>query len=311
MIRRGTLGYFVLSFAMLMVAADVASAQYAAQVVSYDAGSTPAPVFGTDMFFDDQAAPLGPPSRFTNRPGSPGVVSPFSPPFLRDQIISIGESGQLTLRLSHYAIPQAGGPEIGVFTNAAIADADYPNGQVGSPPFAFGVDDAIVEVSEDGVAWIGLAGMNPISFDVPTSGYTDLTDPFSSVPGSAASDFQQPFTGSLANFDGLPYYDAGGLDVLDLLAGSGGGTWLDISPSGLPRVGYLRFSVLDDMDDDKNLNFEVDAVSIAHAAVGAPVPEPGTIILAAWSLLPLVYRRSRGAAQAEQSKSRPRARPLE
>ena len=40
--------------------------------------------------------------------------------------------------------------------------------------------------------------------------YTDLTDPFTSTPGSALSDFQRPFVGGLSSFDGLPYFDAGG-----------------------------------------------------------------------------------------------------
>jgi hypothetical protein len=94
------------------------------------------------------------------------------------------------------------------------------------------------------------------------------------------SDFQQPFTGSLASFDDLKYCDAAGPDILELLAGSGGGTWLDISPSGLAQVGYIRFSQPDDSSAATSLNFELDAISISHAAVGAAVvPEPSSIDL--------------------------------
>ena len=105
-----------------------------------------------------------------------------------------------------------------------------------------------------------------MTFDVPTNGYTDLTDPYSSSAGSVPSDFQQPFTGGLSSFGGLSYFDAGGPDMLDLLAGSGGGTWLDISGTGLSRVGYIRFSLSNDGNSGTNFNFELDAVSIAHDA---------------------------------------------
>jgi hypothetical protein len=264
-----------------------AAGQFAVEVVSYNPGSTPASGFTTAL------AALGSPERFTGEGSFPGVVSPFNPPFLPSEIVSIGEGGRLTLRLSHYAVTAAPAPQIGVFTNVGLLDFDYPNGRAGSPPAAFGVDAAVVEVSENGVDWVGLNGGSPITFDVPTNGYTDLTDPFSAVAGSAPSDFQQPFAGSLASFDGLPYYDAGSPDILDLFAGSGGGTWLDISATGLTQVGFVRFSVLDDTDGDTSLNFELDAIAIAHAAVGLPVPEPATIILTGWALFSLANQRLR------------------
>jgi hypothetical protein len=205
-------------------------------------------------------------------------VSPFSPPFLSSEVVSIGEAGQLTLRLSHYALSQAGAHEIGVFTNVGLVETDFPNGQAGSPVGTFGVDEAVVELSENGIDWVSLGS---ITFDLPTNGYTDLTDPFSGVPGSALSDFQQPFTQNLSGFDGLKYADAVNPDMLDLLGGSGGGKWLDISASGLAKVGFVRFSVADDMTS-ADFKFELDAVSISRAAMGGmTVPEPSTFVLAA------------------------------
>jgi len=157
-----------------------------------------------------------------------------------------------------------------------LTDNSFPSGQAGSPPGTFGVDSAQVEVSENGLTWESLG---IITFDVPTNGYTDLANPFSSTPGSSPADFQQPFTGSLSDFGGLPYFDASNPDILDLLAGSGGGTWLDISGTSLSQVGYLRFSVADDGDGLTSLNFELDAVSIASDALGAAVPEPSSMVL--------------------------------
>jgi hypothetical protein len=121
-----------------------------------------------------------------------------------------------------------------------------------------------------------------------------LTDPFSSVAGNNPSDYRQPFLGSLADFSGRTYSDPVGTDILDVLAGSGGGTWLDISGTGLAKVGYIRFSVLADPTPGVDANFELDAVSISHAALGtATVPEPAAIVLAAMGTVVMQFLRRR------------------
>jgi hypothetical protein len=272
-----------------LAVAKPAAAQHAVEVISYNAGATPASGFTT------ASVALGQPERFTGEGVFPGVVSPFNPPFRPNGIVSIGEGGQLTLRLSNYAIPQGGGAlEIGVFEAVGIADTSFPNGQAGSPATAFGPDRAVVEVSADGIGWISLGNF---LFDTPTNGYTDLSNPYSGTAGTALSDFQQPFAGNLNSFSGLRYSDPANFDILDLLAGSGGGTWLDISGTGLPQVGYIRLSVLDDGNPSINQNFELDAVSISHAAVGgATVPEPATMLLEIIALCSsLALRRKRRA----------------
>src|SRR3954466_2426771 len=274
-----------ITVAFLIPTLDVqrSKAQYAIEVISYNPGATPASGFTTST------AALGEPERFTGEGRFPGVVSPFNPPFLSNEIVSIGEGGQLTLRLSNFAVAQSGGlPEIGVFESIGIADTNYPNGQAGSPASAFGPDSAVVEVSADNSTWFSLGN---ILFDVPANGYTDLSNPYSTAPGGALSDFQQPFVGSLSSFNGLPYSHPTNFDMLDLLAGSGGGKWLDISSTGLTQVGYIRFSVPND-GTPTNQNFELDAVSVSHAAFGGPtVPEPSAstlVIILAFVFVTLV-----------------------
>lgn len=243
-------------------------AQYAAQVLSYDAGST---AFGS---LNVPSSAIGEPSRFTVG-AFPSVVSPFSPPFAPNQIVSIGEGGEITVRLSNYAIPQAGGlPELGIFGNVGIDDPTYPSGLAGTPATTLGgIESPKVEVSADGANWFSFG---TVAMDVPTNGYTDVSDPYSSLPGSSLSDFQQPFVGSLSNFDGKSYSP----EMINLLAGSGGGKWLDISSSGLSQVGYVRFSIADDGNSNTKLKFELDAVSVSHSAMGnAVVPEPGALML--------------------------------
>jgi hypothetical protein len=244
---------------LLAIGLNSARAQHAAAVLSYDPGANPA------AGYTNPSTALGAPERFTGEGVFPGAVTVFNPAFGTDELVSIGTTGHLTLQLSHYVVPDASGPEIGVFTNVGIADEDFPNGQAGNPLFAFGIDEALVEVSADGLAWESL-GIN--SFDIPTQGYTD-------VAGTVESNFQQPFTGALADFNGLRLSDPANPDILELLAGSGGGKWLDISGVGLAKVGFIRFSVPANI----SANFELDAVSISASAMAGRVPEPGTWVM--------------------------------
>lgn len=257
-------------------------AQYGAEVISYEPGTT------ATVGYDSVAAALGRPARTNGGNLFEGVVSPFNPPYKATDLVSVGELGQITLRLSHYAVPQAGAPEIGVFTHVGLADFDYPNGQSDGTPFTFGVDGAYVDVSADGVSWISLGGM---TFDRPTSAYTDLISPFSLTDGAALADAQQPFIGHLADFAGKSYAGASP-NILELLGGSAGGTWIDISATGLAQVGFIRFSLPEFPSIDES--FELDAVSVSHAALGAPtVPEPAAVTLVVLSLAALAKRRRR------------------
>jgi hypothetical protein len=294
----------LLPILVLILCSTWVHAQYGAAVVAYDPGATPA------TGFTNSSAAIGEPERFTGEGAFLGVVSPFNPPFGQNEIVSVGEGGHIVLRLSHYAIPQAAGPEIGVFENVGLIDVNYPNGEAGSPAGTFGpLDSAIVDVSANGIEWVSLGN---ITFDVPTNGYTDLADPYWSKPGGVPSDFQKPFLGNLSSFNGLRYSDASGPDILEILAGSGGGTWLDISGTGLAQVGYIRFSVADDLNVDTRLNLELDAVSIASGAVGPlVVPEPATIVGLAFMIVATRLDPRRRSHDAAAGSGRIRARSIE
>lgn len=281
MTRRTTSALFGSLIALAAATAGLdAETFFADRVISYNPGTAPSPGY------TNPSAALGSPERYTGEGAWPGIVSPFNPPWLTDEVVSIGEAGQITLRLARYVLPQAGEPEIGIFTNSGIVDPAWPGQTAGTPAVILGgADEAVVEVSEDGIAWVAL---DPAPLDIPTNGYTnpaagapDVTDAYQGAPGSTPSDFGKPFTQPLSSFDGVKFYDAGAPDMLDLLAGSGGGTWLDISPTSLVRVGYVRLSRPDDGDAQTALNFDLDAVAIANGAVGEPVPEPSSLLLAA------------------------------
>ncbi|MEM8864400.1 MAG: PEP-CTERM sorting domain-containing protein [Planctomycetota bacterium] len=263
--------------AVTFCVAGAASAQFATKVISYDEGVAPSPGFTIPV------AALGGPQGDT----SFGPVTPFNPPFSTSDIVSIGEGGQITLRLSNFILPQAGEVELGIFANVGIVDTDFPNGQAGvGPTFStFGPafsgmpeDAAEVSVSEDGITWVSLT--NQI-FDIPTAGFQD-------VAATLPADFTKPFIGVLDDFEGLSL-----AQMLTLLDGSAGGTWLDISATGLSQVGFVRLSLADDLDPGTSLNFDLDAVTISSSAIGARAPEPTSLLLLAIGGIGTVNRRRR------------------
>jgi hypothetical protein len=249
---------------------------FADQVLSYTQGS-----LGASTLTDPQSA-LGQPDNFTGEHfGFPNVLSPFSPAFESDEIVQVGAGGQITLRLSHF-VSIGAGLEIGVITNVGLVD-NTGTGTTGAVAGAFGVDTAIVEVSEDGITWFSLG---EIQFNLPATFYNDPAGvgPYSSTaPATAAtSDFGKPFAGTLSSFDNKSSY----ADALAVFDGSGGGNWLELDSSGLTRAGYIRFSLTLGSADP----FELDSVVINSALAGEPVPETSLTFLLGVCVLGLFAR---------------------
>jgi hypothetical protein len=255
---------------LIALSADIAQAQYANRVISYDPGTTPSP-----GGYINSSVALGSPQRIAGESTPWGSdVTVFNGPFANDEIVSIGEGGHITLQLSNFVLPDPSGPEIGVFENIFLVDSTFDN-IVDFPVIPTGADSAAVAVSEDGISWVTLGSF---FFDIPTQ-------------GTLPSDFQKPFTGTLNEFANLPLDHATDFDVLDLLEGSAGGNWLDISGTGLSKVGYIRFSVADDQNAATSLNFELDAVSISDSAMGGVVPEPSSFALIGIAFACSIMRR--------------------
>jgi hypothetical protein len=249
---------------------------FAAEVVGYDAGVGAAPGF------TDASTALGSATRFTGEAlGFPSVVSPFSPPFGVDEIVSIGFGGSLTLRFDMPIVDAAANPfgvDFIVFGNAGFIDTNFPNGSVGSNPSMFGVGAAVfVEASMDGSTWFDVQTRQ---LDLmPTLGYLD-SGPFDSVPGSVETNFRvatDPTVG-LSDLAGLSY-----TELVDLYGRSGGGIGFDLSSSGLSEASYIRLSHAGLSGE----TFEIDAVSI--------VPAPATLSLVFFGCLSAARRRRASA----------------
>ena len=270
------------------------AAEHAAAVVSYTPG-------GATAAFQSPAAALGAPGGVTgenpaatNYFGFPNVLSPFSPAYQGDEIVQIGEGGQLTLRLGRY-VNVAPGKSLGVVSNVSLVDADFTDdtGTNGPTASTFGGGRAVVRVSPDGANWVSLGD---VTFDVPAlyyanAGAYDAAAPANPIP----TDFGKPFEGALRSFDGKDW--AGTVAAFAATGGgySGGGTWLDLSGAGLSQVGFVQFLVPDDGNPNTASLFSVDSVSIANGLAGATVPEPGGLGVLAAGAVALLRRVRREA----------------
>jgi hypothetical protein len=159
----------------------------------------------------------------------------------------------------------------------------YPNGQIGGTPgFFTGARIADVEVSGDGTSFVPVGRFQ---FTLPANAYTNIADPFATSAPSAAveSDFGKPFTQPLSAFGGLNLSQA-----VALLDGSGGGTWLDVTPaSGLGSFQFVRFSIPGaGITGSENVVY-IDSIVAANAAV----PEPGMIGAIAMAGVALLRRK--------------------
>lgn len=238
----------------------------AAEVIDYQPGSATS--------FTNPAAALGLPVGDT----SFGALTPFNPPFRDNQIVIVGAGGRLTLRLSSPVSAGGTEPDIGIFVNNGLIDVSPDgSGVAGTPAATFSpLPAARVSVSEDGQTFVPL-GVEPIVFSNPTNFYTDVTIANYSAPlGSVIADFAKPFAGSLPRFSGRTYSD-----ILRLLDGSAGGTWIDVSGAGLATVSFVRFDVGSAAGD----RLVLDAVTA--------VPEPGATLLFIFAGALLARRRRR------------------
>jgi len=253
----------------LSVAAAFGSDQFATQWVSYNQGIGPVPTFTNPL------AAVGEPTRYTGVGVFPSAVTPFNPPFLNSEVVSIGQGGSLTLGFDHPVVNDPLNPfgiDLLIFGNAFYADSSHPEG------IAAGVISAgggVVEVSADGDTWKLVTGA-VADGQFPTLGYSDLTDPYALDPGSVLSDFTRPVN---------PAFNAIGKNFAQIVAGyngSGGGSGIDFAPTGLNSILFVRIT----NPAGSGVTVEVDAVSDV-------VPAPGTTLILACVAGALGHRRRR------------------
>lgn len=240
---------------------------FADAVIDFDLGS------GGTIGFDNPQTVLGAPERFTGEGTFPSVVSPFSPPFGVDEIISIGSGGWITVGFDTPIADDPANPwgiDLLIFGNAGFIDSSWPNGIVGG---LFGDDSGVVEVSANGTTWHTIAGPSADGM-FPTLGWLD-SGPYDITPGSLPADFTRPVDPSLTLDDFMSLTHE---EVVGLYAGSGGGAGIDIASTGLTEISFVRISA------GSSAKFEIDAFADV-----ATVPGPGGV----WLLLLSIGATSR------------------
>ncbi|HEV8378681.1 MAG TPA: hypothetical protein VGP99_07510 [Tepidisphaeraceae bacterium] len=273
----------------LACASAAHAASYASRVISYSPGTA-----GT--LWQNPSAALGAASVLTgenpnasNYFGFPNILSPFSPAYQGDEIVQIGEGGQLTLGLSNFALVGSG-KEIGIFTNVGLIDADYPNGTNTNPATHFGGGSANVSVSADNINWVSLGSK---TFTMPSFLFPNASPYLTSPPPVPfIADFGLPMPNPFSCFDGHDWTKTQNCFLVSNNVWSAGGDWIDLASSGLSQVGYIRFEIPSDGNPDTDLRLAIDTVAINNAAVGAPVPEPASLLVL--PLVALVFGRRRG-----------------
>ncbi len=247
-----------------------ADASFVDHVVSYTPGT------GVGGYTNPDAA-LGKPGDDTGF----GLLTPFNPHFSTDELARIGGGGELTLRFANEVLVGPG-LDIGIYTNVFLINNQGGTG-ANNPAASFGGDSVSVQVSANGTDWAAV-DTSTTPFDLPHTFYLNpeaLTASASSPPAiPIEADFGKPFDATLSDFDGLTFDQ-----IASLLNGSAGGTWLDLSPTGLDAVSYIRF-------DNPGDTFELDAVSIANHKIGPAVPEPASLSLVLVLLATTTPRRA-------------------
>lgn len=264
-------GVVCVPLAAVVIGAPVAGASpYAVEVMSYDAGANP------DGSIGDGSVALGEPERVTgDGTAFEGVVTPFNPAYLDEEVATVGAGGHLTVRFDHAVLDDALNPfgiDAIIFANEGFVDQDYPNGYTGDATLfrdSFGPAEAAarIEISQDNMTW-----------HLVTVSILDLYP----VLGTPGTDFTRPVDPSLTIDD---FDDMHLPDIAAAYGGSGGGFGFDISSTGLGWFQYLRVS----NDDPTLAAFEVDAFSDVSA-----VPAPSTLLAPlALSLVRRPRRRDR------------------
>jgi len=223
---------------------------WADHVVAFEPG------VGGSAGFDDPTTCLGPPERFTGEASAvASVVSPFSPAWGTDELVSLGLGGFIVLAFDEPVRDDPDNPwgiDLLLFGNSGLVDGAYPAGLCTG---IFGADGGIVEVSDDGETWVLL----DTEADSPwaTIGWQDA-GPYDATPGNAPTDVVLPVNPTIA------WGTVIGLDhasIIDLYAGSAGGTAIDLADVGLDAITHVRISV----PTDAFLAAEIEAlVDVGH-----------------------------------------------
>lgn len=242
---------------------------HADAVVDYQPGTGFATEFGSGLGYTNAPVALGAPNRAT----AFDPVTPFNPPFSREEIVSLGVGGSLTVRFDAPLFNSPVNPfglDFIIYGSTGFIDVDYPNGLTDDAAGTFGQNAGVTRVSVssgDGIFYL----LNPLLAPVVDGLF----------PTDGAGNFGQPLNPALTSGD---FANRSLAEIRSLYAGSAGGTAYDldwaVDGSGaavnLTSISLIRVEVLSG-------RAEIDGFAV--------VPEPSTWALGALGLGVLAWRR--------------------
>ncbi len=245
-----------------LIALALLTSPFADSVVSYDAG-----IGGADGFTDPAAA-IGEPTRFTGEGVWPSVVSQFNPPFMTNELVSIGVGGELVLSFDEPVFDNPANPygiDLIIFGNTGFIDESWPKGVVDG---MFSNDGGQLEVSADGITWVFVEGVETDN-TWPTCGYQD-SGTYDSVPGIDPTNFVLPIDPrlTLEDVSGVGY-----ATLREYYNSSGGGVPVDLASTGLPSISFVRITV----NVGSKLSPEIDGVSDVAPQMAGDVDMNGVV----------------------------------
>ena len=249
------------------------SSPYATEVISYTPGTAHG-VGNPGPYQTDATQALGMPTRNTGDPPWDSQVGVFYPAWQSDELVIVGEGGQLVVKFDHQVEDDplnTYGVDLLVFGNACYSlDPNLPDYHTTGDIFE---EPGNIAVSQDSTIWYDVVPEGDTAF--PTLSYVDTVyNGWGNYDGTIETDFTKPVD---------PTFDATGMSEAQInaaYAGSGGGTGIDISETGLSWIQYVK--VYQPAGD--TWSTEIDAFADV-----APVPEPSTIVLTAIACLSLLF----------------------
>lgn len=257
-----------------LLSTSTAHAQFATRVEAYEPGVGYAVEFGTNIPYTDSSTALGAPSTVT--PGEfGGPVTPFAAPYLKEQLVSLGVGGSITVE---FDTPIQNNPlnpfglDFLIFGSAGFMDADWPNGVADASGSIFSQNLGETRV---------YVGNDPGNLYLLNPSLAPIVDGM--FPTDGSGNFHLPVNPAL---DNASFANQTLVGIRALYAGSGGGTGFDLAWAvdgnnesvTLDSIRFVRVDVLSGRS-------EIDAFSAVM------VPEPSTIVLAVCGGLALIFRR--------------------
>jgi hypothetical protein len=199
---------------------------WAAQVTAYTAG-TNSFVQGTTQYRRPETA-LGEPTRRTS--GGADDVTMFQPPWVTNEIVSVGSGGELVVAFDHPILDDPKNPygvDLLVFGNSMF--------RLSSTSKASGIsaEPGRVSVSQNGTDWVQVVAASADGL-FPTLGYRNTTLAQYAHDGTLPTDFTLPVDPSVT-WTNKTYSQ-----LVSLYAGSGGGGGVDLAPTGLGWIKYVK-----------------------------------------------------------------------